>query len=151
MVVRGYLSHDPAVSIDASRGLVTVNLPGDAPLVHPLDEVRAAAERMERAERLGKGNNQGADPTESADRNAEAQRRHSLSAGHFAPEVPGVSAKEGKGKAEQGALPAEKTLASCLHLVFPEHANSVGVLFGGQLMVRRFFLSLHTRSTRKSF
>ncbi|EPQ30868.1 uncharacterized protein PFL1_01765 [Pseudozyma flocculosa PF-1] len=45
-------------------------------------------------------------------------------------------ARRGHGRNDEVARPIDvgKTVARTLHLVFPEHTNSVSVLFGGQLM-----------------
>ncbi|KAK0534956.1 hypothetical protein OC834_001689 [Tilletia horrida] len=131
LVTRAVAASDPSVRIEpASSSLnqpakVIVSLPGDEPIVHSLNEVQACAKQL--GLRLpANGTDSPASPVDDRTGHFESSwtnwtRR--LSTVDIDP-LDQNAVKE---------IPVESTLVQSLNLVFPQHANSVSVLFGGQL------------------
>lgn len=138
-VVAAYIAKDPAVHVFEDTGRIEVQFPGDAPLTYDLAEIKRLAARVEHSERRNTFGGASFDSntpdagslkhTEDAVFDHKGLNPSSLSAPPIrSPEPQHLFLNE------TGPLDVTRTLSRTLHLVFPEHSNSVSVLFGGQLM-----------------
>lgn len=151
-MVEAYLSNDPAVTVDQQAGLVLLNLPGDVPLRHSLVVVERLAQQLrehkkddshlepvfEQCDGLASPTAEGVRVMVSgagAGPFGLAQRRMSVfsppTAQHGADTPPVIRPPS---QLTLTPIDVSRTAARTLHLVFPEHTNSLAVLFGGQLM-----------------
>ncbi|KAE8194784.1 hypothetical protein A4X06_0g2871 [Tilletia controversa] len=129
LVARAMAMSDPSVRVEPGQtqeqdATVIVNLPGDEPIIHTLTEVRECATRLGLHLPLDDNDNQTRSPlalegAQSVPTWTDWRRRMSMV------ELEPVDSVE--------EIPVEMTLVQSLNLVFPQHANSVSVLFGGQL------------------
>lgn len=139
-MVAAYIAKDPAVHVLEESGTIEVQFPGDAPLKYDLAEIKRLAGRVERRERRNTLGGSSFDPfipdAGSLKHTEDVVLQHTgLTASSLpAPPIKSPDTQHLTLHNETGPLVVSQTLSRTLHLVFPEHSNSVSVLFGGQLM-----------------
>ncbi|KAE8234277.1 hypothetical protein CF326_g679 [Tilletia indica] len=135
LVTRAMAASDPSVHIEPPKAegkdaTIIVNLPGDEPIVHSLTEVQQCAIRLGLHLHLDEGDDQGQSPPSPFVMEGEAHNDPSWT--DWRRRMSMVEAETGEDSMSE-EIRVESTLTQSLNLVFPQHANSVSVLFGGQL------------------
>jgi len=137
LVTRAVASSDPSVRIvpssspEDSSAQVIVNLPGDEPIVHTWDEVQECASRLGLDISSLSTDSNGDQASDEARSRSESQ--HGPLWTDWQRRMSVVQLELSKIPPPPEEIAVESTLVQSLNLVFPQHANSVSVLFGGQL------------------
>lgn len=132
--------------VHVQNGMVEVNMPGDEPLLFPEIEVRQKAKklgiklpgdaRFDPTEYRLQGS---ATPTwaQSSSPPLTPLRRKPSSHGvhkEFRSNSPFIDSQYSSHDSVNGDLFVSSTLTTSMHIVFPQHTNSIGIIFGGNTM-----------------
>ncbi|KDN47315.1 Thioesterase/thiol ester dehydrase-isomerase [Tilletiaria anomala UBC 951] len=152
-IARAYAAQEEGVTINPSAGQIIVEIADDEAFSRSIEDVMRAGIRIgvdpacfersgvdanshKRAESLGSDGGSRRRRSATVSLMSEAILSPSSGTDATIPEEAerSTSAELGSAQPLEPSISAAQTLTRSLHLVFPEHCNSNGVLFGGQLM-----------------